>query len=72
MTFTCSGMLIDQFPYTPPIPAMPGRALSVDPAHLNAAEHTLPSSYCRAQTPFHMTALGTDYGTPGMANPACP
>jgi hypothetical protein len=72
VTFTCGVVVIDVFQYVPANPPAPGHTLSVDPTHLNYAEHDLPANYCRAQMTFHTTGSGTDYGTPGMPNPSCP
>jgi hypothetical protein len=49
-----------------------GRSLSLDPAFTTDIANDEPSNFCNGASVYHMTAAGTDFGTPGVPNPKCP
>ena len=60
--------LIDQVEYTTAaFPDEEGRALSLDPAHLDALENDTGGFWCSASTSYG----DGDFGSPGIANPTC-
>ena len=51
-------------------PSASGKAWQLDPLKLNTASNDSPDSFCVAPTQW--TTNAGDYGSPGLANPACP
>ncbi len=69
----CNGITIDSVDFTTWVIPQ-GASLSLDPRHYSATENDVQSNWCPAVPPaaYHMTAAGTDFGTPGVGNPTCP
>ncbi len=75
VSLRCRGILIDEVVYGDGVvwSWANGRAMSLDPAHLNAVDNNTAGSWCFATTEYNRLNPGNiDYGTPGAANPACP
>lgn len=51
--------------------AYPGRALSLDPASLDATTNDDPAAWCHASNEMRATSSCTAYGTPGDDNEGC-
>jgi hypothetical protein len=68
----CGSTVIDTYSYPDSWASIGGRSFAVDPAHYNAAENDLMANYCIAMTSYNTNGSATDYGSPGVTNPACP
>jgi len=71
----CGGTPIDVVDFTTwPVPK--GRSLSLSPQHDDAAANDVAANWCQGSTVYNTIVddggVETDYGSPGVANPACP
>ena len=71
----CGGTTIDVVDFTAwPVPK--GRSFSLSPLHYDATANDLQSSWCEGSTAYNTLvddgSVETDYGSPGVTNPACP
>jgi hypothetical protein len=62
----CGNTEIDRVAYDSSFPLDSGASMALDPTAQSANANDAASAWCLSRTP-----LGTDYGTPGSANPVC-
>ena len=72
---SCGGVTIDLVNFaTWPVPK--GHSFSLNPALYDATANDAPASWCQGSTLYNSSvadgAAETDYGSPGVTNPACP
>ncbi len=71
----CRGVTIDVVDFTTwPVPK--GHSLSLSPQHYDAVANGALANWCEGNTAYSTLvedgAIETDYGSPGVTNPACP
>ncbi|MGB0589444.1 MAG: lamin tail domain-containing protein [Myxococcota bacterium] len=70
MTFECGDLLIDAVSYDGTYPGGAGVAMQLDIASSNAEANDQPYNWCDATE--KVSATGSDLGSPGAPNSACP
>ncbi|MCC6625481.1 MAG: lamin tail domain-containing protein [Deltaproteobacteria bacterium] len=66
---TCGGVVIDRLAWTMDWPKQTGRAMSLDPVHLDDLENDAITSWCDAPSGY---GDKTNAGSPRRQNPDCP
>lgn len=67
LRLACGGQLLDEIEVDPALPSLrAGRSLSLSADALDALSNDEPASFCEGTESY-----GSDFGTPGAANPVC-